>query len=127
VGDGIYGSGLSYPFRLGVTGLSTTAGPSKVEESIRLILGTQYGERVMRPTFGCGLRRFLMKPNTAAIRALIQNEVLSALVQWEPRIDLQSVQVVPSADEPSRVDIHIAYVHTRDRRPANLVYPFYLE
>ena len=42
---------------------------------IYLILETEPGERVMRPGFGCGLRRYLMKPNTSATRALIERDV----------------------------------------------------
>jgi phage baseplate assembly protein W len=108
-------------------GLGYVEGADCVERSIRIILDTEPGERAMRPTFGCGLRRYLMKPNSAAVRALMQQDVQTSLANFEPRITLRAVQVVPSDDEPSRVDIHIAYLHTRDRRPGNLVYPFYLE
>jgi hypothetical protein len=103
-----------------------TEGPEKVSQAIRLILETEPGERVMRPTFGCGLRRYLMKPNTTTTRALIQHDVTTALAAWEPRIDVRRVQVDPG-DDPSLVLIDIAYVHVRDGRPGNLVYPFYLE
>jgi phage baseplate assembly protein W len=75
----------------------------KVRQSIGIILETEPGERLMRPTFGCGLRRYLMKPNTTATRALIQLDVARALTTWEPRIELQSVRVEPGpvAQQPS--------------------------
>jgi len=101
-------------------------GPEKVRQSIELILDTEPGERVMRPTFGCGLRRFLMQPNTVATRALIQHDVELALASWEPRIQVTQVSVTPGED-PALVYIQIAYVHVRDGRPGNLVYPFYLQ
>lgn len=101
-------------------------GVEKVQQAIRIVLETEPGERIMRPTFGCGLRRYLMQPNTVATRALIQNDVTRALSLWEPRIDLRSVTVLPG-DDPALVYIAIAYVHVRDGRPGNLVYPFYLE
>ncbi len=101
-------------------------GPEKVQQSIQIILDTEPGERIMRPTFGCGLRRYLMKTNTAAVRALIQHDVQLALSLWEPRIDVQSVSVDPG-DDPALVLIQISYVHTTDRRPDSLIYPFYLE
>jgi phage baseplate assembly protein W len=80
----------------------------------------------MRPTFGCGLRRYLMKPNTSATRALIQHDVELGLTAFEPRIVLQGVRVDPG-DDPSLVLIQISYIHTSDRRPDSLVYPFYLQ
>ena len=94
----------------------------KVRQSIWLILETEPGERLMRPEFGCGLRRYLMKPNTSATRALIQRDVDS----WEARIQLKQVQVT-AGEDPAAVFIHIHYVHRRDGSPGSLVYPFYLE
>lgn len=106
--------------------LEYESGPEKVRQSIQIILDTEPGERIMRPTFGCGLRRYLMKPNTTATRTLIQREVTIALKAWEPRIEAQSVQVSPG-DDPALVLIEIFYIHKRDGRQGNLVYPFYLE
>lgn len=107
-------------------GLEPAEGTEKVRQSIVILLETEPGERLMRPGFGCGLRRYLMKPNTAATRGLIRQDVERALSAFEPRIRLQGVRVEPG-DDPAEVRIEIAYVHTRDGSPGNLVYPFYLE
>ena len=122
------GRGWSFPVRpVEQAGrLSYLGGPEKVSQSIQIILDTEPGERIMRPAFGCGLRRYLMKPNTTATRALIQREVAIALKAWEPRIELQSVQATPG-DDPALVLIEIFYIHKRDGRQGNFVYPFYLE
>lgn len=106
--------------------MTYTTGPDKVRQSIATILDTEPGERIMRPTFGCGLRRYLMKPNTNATWALIEHDVELALATWEPRIQLQAVRVEPG-DDPALVLISIHYVHRHDSKPDNLVYPFYLE
>jgi phage baseplate assembly protein W len=120
------GKGLSFPVVPVGAALGVAQGAEKVRQSIQLILETEPGERIMRPTFGCGLRRYLMKPNTASTRALIQHDVSDALATWEPRITLQEVSVAPG-DDPALVYIAISYVHVRDGRPGNLVYPFSLE
>jgi phage baseplate assembly protein W len=101
-------------------------GPQKVAQSIEIILDTEPGERVMRPAFGCGLRRYLMAPNTNATRALIRLDVERALTQFEPRVRIREIRVEPG-DDPALVLIHIGYVHLRDQRPGNLVFPFFLE
>ena len=85
-----------------------TAGPDKVAQSIWIVLDTAPGERVMRPTFGCGLRRYLMAPNTAATRALIKHDVQIALANFEPRITVTDLQVRPgrrsgAGADPDRV------------------------
>jgi phage baseplate assembly protein W len=102
------------------------SGPDKVRQAIWIILETEPGERLMRPAFGCGLRRYLMKPNTSATRALMQRDIERAISSWEPRIQLQEVRVEPG-DDPSMVVIDLRYRHLRDGSAGNLVYPFYLE
>ncbi len=122
------GKGWSFPVRPHArTGqLTYTQGADKVQQSIVLILETEPGERLMRPEFGCGLRRYLMQPNTSATRALIAHDVERSLALWEPRIRVSQVQVEPG-DDPSLVVLDIAYTHVRDGSPGNLVFPFYLE
>lgn len=106
--------------------LPYVAGPDKVRQSIWIILETEPGERLMRPNFGCGLRRYMMKPNTSANRALMKRDVERALKAWEPRIRVETV-AVEAGDEPALVLIHIHYTHVRDGSPGNMVYPYYLE
>ena len=106
--------------------LAYDEGADKVRQAMWIVLDTEPGERLMRPGFGCGLRRYLMKPNSAATRALIGQDVAAALGAWEPRVNVKSVSVDPG-DDPALVLIHVVYSHVRDGRPGNLVYPFYLE
>jgi phage baseplate assembly protein W len=121
------GKGWSYPVAPSRQGeLEYAAGPDKVAQSIWLVLDTSPGERIMRPTFGCGLRRYLMAPNTTATRAQIRHDVEIALATFEPRITVTDLQVTPG-DDPAQVLIRIAYLNVRDNRPGNLVYPFFLE
>lgn len=120
------GSGWPFPVSPDELGrLPLRSGPEKVAESIRIILDTEPGERIMRPGFGCGLRRYLMKPNNAAMRALLKLDVERALQAQEPRISLESVRV-EAGEDPALVLIEIAYRHVRDGQPGNLVIPFYL-
>jgi hypothetical protein len=124
---GLLGRGWSLPLAPDRSGaLAYADGPEKVRQAILIVLETEPGERLMRPAFGCGLRRFLMKPNTTATHALIQREVARALAAWEPRIRLESVTVT-AGEDPALVLVDIAYVHVLDGRRDNLVYPFYLE
>jgi Bacteriophage baseplate protein W len=105
--------------------LAFRAGPALVRQSILLILDTEPGERVMRPDFGCGLRRYLMEPNTPTTRAAIAREVEAALRAWEPRIELREVEVT-TTDDPSTVVVTVAYVHVRDQSPDGLQVPLTL-
>ncbi|KJS59596.1 GPW/gp25 family protein [Streptomyces rubellomurinus] len=129
--DAWLGTGIRLPFRPRTAaggpggGLAWASGTDLVRQSIETILDTEPGERVMRPDFGCGLRQFLMAPNTAATRAALRAEIEQALGRWEPRIQVIGVSVTPG-EEPTMVWIDIAYVRLADLRADNLVYPFYL-
>jgi phage baseplate assembly protein W len=123
----VFGAGLALPIAAADDGrLPAADGPEKVRLSIAIILDTEPGERIMLPAFGCGLRRFLMQPNSTATRAQMQREIETALRTWEPRIRLERVDVLPAAD-PAMVLVQVGYAHVRDGRRDNLVYPFYLE
>ena len=123
-GPAYLGVGLAFPV-VPVTGgsLALVAGDEAVRQSITAILVTEPGERVMRPGFGCGLRRYLMRPNDATTRAEIKRDVELSLAAWEPRIRLRSVDVV-LGDDPEVVLVGVAYTHVRDGRPGNLVHSF---
>jgi phage baseplate assembly protein W len=122
------GRGLGMPLRPTSSdgSMPVEEGPTKVRQSIWIILETDPGERVMLPEFGCPLRSYLMRPNSVATRALLQRDVELALTRWEPRIDLVSVEVNPG-DDPAMAQIEISYVHIRDQRPGNLVYQLDLQ
>src|SRR5688500_4735512 len=94
----IFGQGLGFPPRVGADGrLAWSEGEENVRESIRVILLTEPGERLLRQDFGCGLRRFLFEPNTVTTRALIREAVTNAIKAREPRVAVEDVTV--EADE----------------------------
>jgi phage baseplate assembly protein W len=119
------GRGLAFPLRAESGRITQVAGYDAVTQAIITILDTDPGERIMRPDFGCGLRRFQMEPNTVSTRARIQTEVAQALALWEPRIVVRAIDVVPG-DDPSSVLIGIRYNHVRDQRDGTVVVPFSL-
>ena len=97
-----------------------------VRQSIRMILGTARGERLMRPDFGCSLHDLVFSTNSAIAIGQVISAVQESLIQWEPRIDVLEVTATPDANEPSRLLIDVRYqVRTTNNR-FNLVYPFYL-
>ncbi|MGA7933759.1 MAG: GPW/gp25 family protein [Kovacikia sp.] len=124
---GMLGKGIGVPIAPMIDGkLPWVEGPEKVRQSIAIILDTEPGERIMLPSFGCGLRRFLMQPNTTATHAQMQREIERSLRSWEPRISVDSVKCL-AGDDPAMVIVDIQYTHLRDGRRDNFVYPLYLE
>lgn len=125
--DSWTGTGVRLPFLPDPDSgaLSEVSGMELIRQSVSTILDTEPGERVMRPEFGCGLRRYLMEPNNLTTRTSMETDIRTALQTWEPRIQLVNVAVTPGED-PFLVWVDIAYVRLADLRPDNLVYPYYL-
>ncbi len=124
---GILGRGWATPIRLAGDGeAALDSGADKVRSSVRLILGTRRGERAMRPDFGAGLEDFLFEPISTTTAALVRHRVETALVRWEPRIDLVEVLVDVADRRRGRLDIAIAYRIRATNTFYNLVYPFFL-
>jgi uncharacterized protein len=120
------GVGWSFPVAPNATGeIALSAYEEDVRESIRIILGTNPGERVMRPDFGAGLQALVFEPINTTTMALTKHRVEEALIVWEPRIDNISVQV---SAEPAlgRLMLDIRYRVRSTNTFYNLVYPFYL-
>jgi phage baseplate assembly protein W len=128
VGDPAFiGRGLMFPMGVDHTGsISLTSGPDDLDRSIRVVLATAPGERVMRSQFGCRIWELLFEPINANTVGLMSQAVREAIAQWEPRVDVEDVHVTPDDREHSLVRIGVTYRvrTTNDRR--NLVYPFYV-
>src|SRR5438128_775798 len=121
------GVGWEYPLYATTDGtIATAAYEEDVREAILIILGTNPGERVMRPDFGAGLRAFVFEPGNITTLHLIETRVREALIDWEPRIDTTEVSVRIAQALRNRIDIDIQYRIRATNSKQNLVYPFYL-
>lgn len=126
-GNAFLGVGLAFPPAASASSgdLAMSVYEQDIQQSIRIILGTAPGERVMRPDFGAGLKTLLFEPMNTTTAALAQYNVQKALIQWEPRIDQITVAVTPQPSTGSLM-IDIRYRVRLTNVFYNLVYPFYL-
>lgn len=86
--------GFSLPFRIGEGGgVAMEQGDEKLKENLIHLLLTDIGERVMRRTYGGGMRALLHDPNNDALRAIAQRQIAKAIAEHEPRVQVQSVAV----------------------------------
>ncbi len=125
--DEFIGRGWAFPLRTDATGgIALVMREREIEEAIRLILGTAPGERPMRPEFGCRIHDYVFASADGATASAIAAEVREALRRWEPRVDVDDVQVSFDARDPAvlYIDLKYAIKRTNDRR--NLVFPFYV-
>ena len=120
------GQGIHFPMRSGYDGgIDLARGVESIERSIHMILSTAPGERVMRPEFGCAIWDLLYEPINNSTIGLMGEATREALSRWEPRIEVEDVEVEPDESANGAVRISVAYTvqSTNDHR--NLVFPFY--
>ncbi|MCO4760805.1 MAG: GPW/gp25 family protein [Myxococcales bacterium] len=121
------GRGLKFPMQVNSTGgMAMSEAADNIEESIRCIIGTAVGERVMRPLFGCRVHDFVFHPNSASTQGLVSFYVREALQKYEPRI---GNIIVNAAEDPARANvmlIDVRYTIRSTNVDHNMVYPFYL-
>lgn len=90
-------------------------GVDHLRQSIRDILGTRKGTRVMRRAYGSDLPRLVDAPANADTILDIIAETAVALATWEPRIDVQQVDIDEIA--PGRVSLTVTGVYTPTGEP----------
>lgn len=106
----IFGRGIGFPPRVGTDGrVAWSEGEQNVRESIRIILMTELRERLRLPAFGGGLRRFLFEPNTVSTRHAIRERIERALAAWEPRVQVETVDVEADASDAEAAVATITY------------------
>jgi len=121
------GKGWSYPIRVNARGgLDWSDSEASISEAIWIILSTPRRSRIMLPAFGCAIHDYIFAPNNPSTRAIVENEVRTALVRWEPRIDLLGVTVTAHTETPETLMIEVDYRTRANNAAHNIVYPFYL-
>jgi uncharacterized protein len=80
-----------------------------VRQNLQVILSTRAGEQLMQPQYGAGLADFLGQPDTITTRRRIHARVTEAIARWEPRIELDRVDLGEAGAKPGQVRVHLAY------------------
>lgn len=106
--------------------LNYSEGDDNVEQSLRILLLTRLGERVMRPAFGSEAPRLVFAPGSERYLRLLETSIREAVRDWEPRVELDEVRAEADTTDASRVTVSIAYRVRPTNSRLNLVFPFYL-
>ena len=121
------GSGIAFPMRVAPSGgIALVSREREIEEAIRLILGTSPGEPPMRPEFGSRIAEHVFGPANASTAGQLAYEIRVALERWEPRIDVEDVEVSFDSVDTGVLYLDVQYRIRGTNDPRNLVFPFYV-
>lgn len=70
-----------------------------VIRSLRNLLQTKHYDRPFNPNLGSNMELMLFEPVSSITASSIESEIRNTIKNYEPRVNLQDVQVVPSPDE----------------------------
>jgi|TARA_R100000482_G_C5119735_1_gene145030 hypothetical protein len=92
--------GVAFPVVEGLGGFFTRSeGAETIMSSLKQLLLTNKGERVMRAEFGTNLRKAVFEPFDNELKMSLERDITRAISEYEPRIDLNNLIV--SWDEAS--------------------------
>jgi uncharacterized protein len=121
------GTGWRFPILPDPGGsLGYVSGDDNVEQSLHILLMTQLGERVMRSDFGTELPRLVFSPGSTQYLRLLERTVQDAVINWEPRVDVDQVTAEADPVEAFKVVVSITYTVRQTNTTNNLVFPYYL-
>lgn len=63
-----------------------------LESSVKMLLLTAKGDRLMEPDYGTNIRRVLFEMNINSVESLLREEIVGAFARWEPRVELVGMQ-----------------------------------
>jgi uncharacterized protein len=113
--------GFAFPFRI-EGGVASLNDDEKLRANIIHILMTNVGERVMRRSYGGGLRQLVQDPNNNALWAVIQHQVGKSIGLLEPRVMLQDLTISQS-DDGATLFISVQYVVRQTKQMQKLSVP----
>lgn len=125
--DKFIGNGWRFPIEPDAAGgLGYVSGDRNVEQSLRILLQTDRGQRLMRLEFGCTAGRLVFAPGSEHFLREVERAVREAVRDWEPRVELDDVRAELSPRDETIVLVAINYRIRASNTRENLVFPFYL-
>jgi uncharacterized protein len=121
------GRGWGFPpeFNRATKAVNMLEDEADIKSSLEILLSTRLGERVMVPDYGCNLDELLFKPLTLTLKTFVIDLIKTAILYYEPRIDLNKIAIDPTDELEGVLLINLDYTVRATNSRKNMVYPFY--
>lgn len=105
--------------------VAMVAGDEDIQESLRILMTTRRGERIMRPRFGLGLWAHVADTMDDTTLADLQSQIEDAILFWEPRIRVEEITFDTADAADGVLHIHLSYRIPAINSRSNMVFPYY--
>ncbi|MCR9173196.1 MAG: GPW/gp25 family protein [bacterium] len=121
------GTGWSFPpeFRRGTDDTSMSSGEKDIEESLKILLSTQLGERIMIPEYGCDLTELIFSPLDLTLKTFVSDLIRTAILYYEPRINVEKINIDTVNEIEGELILEVDYIIRATNSRRNIVFPFY--
>ena len=121
------GTGWAFPpkFDQQTASVSMISDEEDIRSSLEILLSTRPGERVMQPRYGCNLDELLFEPLTTTFKTYMKDLVATAILYFEPRIEVNKIDMDETNELEGKVIISIEYTIRSTNSRFNFVYPYY--
>ena len=123
------GTGWSFPpsFNKHTKSVDMVSDEIDISQSLKIILFTDLGSRIMRPDFGSDVKNFTFESINKGSIARLSDVVEGAINRHEPRIDLEKVDIDHSNAVDGKLLIQLTYMIKSVNVRTNAVFPFYIK
>lgn len=121
------GTGWSFPpcFDKEKRGVEMVSDETDIQQSLMILLTTSLGERVMNHEYGAGMEAMLFEPLTTNLKTYMKDLVKNAVLRYEPRVDLDEVEMDDTGEFDGKVLITIHFTIRASNSRSNIVFPYY--
>lgn len=126
--DDFLGKGWSFPpsFNAALKGVEMTEKEEDISRSLQILLTTRTGERIMQPKYGCNMDEMVFEPLSTQVKTIIKDKIQTAILYFEPRIDVTSISMNTTNELEGEILIEIEYVVRATNNRFNFVFPYYI-
>ncbi len=124
---GFLGRGWSFPpaFSRATVGVQMLEDEADIASSLHVLLTTMRGERVLLPSYGCGLEELQFESLDTRMKTLLKDKIEAAVLYHEPRIKVEAVELDVERELEGVIIIDLTYTVKSTNSRFNFVYPFY--
>lgn len=122
------GTGWSFPptFDRTLGQVIMTSDAADIQASLQILLSTRHGERVLLPEYGCDLEPMVFESMSTSFITYVQNLIQTSITNYEPRITLNSVNLVTDQAADGILLVELDYTIKSTNSRFNMVFPYYL-
>lgn len=123
------GTGWAFPpsFNNKIGSNEMVSDEKDIEQSLRIILFTTLGERIMRPDFGSNLNDSVFESIDSVTLNTLEDNIRHAILEFEPRIALNKVSLEVKDIYDGVLNINIDYTISSINVRTNIVFPYYIK